>query len=506
MDITPVFEYVTDNPISSAVIAAAAVVVLGVGYLIGRKLFGGISRAWRRWVAPRPAEDVLTVVAASIATGVSAQGMWRFSGDVLGFEGFLQVMLFAFIEVAMVTSAVRARRNMRENGKAGLDGLAVWALTALSAVLSAMDAHSFAEAVFRMAAPLVAAWLWERSMAIERQRLTGKARINWRITPERILVRVGLAESNDRTASEVDAYRRLTRVALTAKKAKALREAGASDRKQRAALVKLDRAMDRAVEHTGLAQDKDKQGQLLAQIGALYNTAALTKVERPSFWEEPKELTGFDRLALETGRLAEGLEAKGEARAALDEMNEMRSEIREAMANLVPLVSLATGRRVVGGRLVGGDTGRGDTGDTAQDDNGDKGDTQPGRKGDTAQDSKGDTGRGDKPRQRRTRQPVAAGRRTRVTATARTRQTKSNGDTDERVTKVVQLLQRKPKPTREEVAEQVGVAKRTVYRDIAKAVQAGLLSPAEATEGDTTAGVTRRNSDTTTSGAAPDAT
>src|SRR5690606_18567180 len=110
---------------------------------------------------------------------------------------------------------------------AGIDGTAVWVLTCLTAILSSLEAESPPEFIFRLAAPLVAAWLWERGMAIERQRITGRARINWRFTPERVMVRLGLAEANDRTASEVDAHRRLTRVALAAKHARALREAGA---------------------------------------------------------------------------------------------------------------------------------------------------------------------------------------------------------------------------------------------------------------------------------------
>jgi hypothetical protein len=121
-------------------------------------------------------------------------------------------------------------------------------------------------------------------MAIERHRITGRSRINWRITPERALVRIGLAEVSDRTASEVDAHRRLTRVALAAKRARALREAGASNRKMRGALVKLDRAMDRAVEHSGLAVDSARQEALLSQIGALYNTAALIDLTPPIPW------------------------------------------------------------------------------------------------------------------------------------------------------------------------------------------------------------------------------
>ncbi|WP_245651751.1 hypothetical protein [Streptosporangium amethystogenes] len=262
-----------------------ALVLLVAAYFVLRAVQRMAVRFFHSHVAPRPVEDILTVVAASIATGVSAQGMWRFSGDVLGFDGPLRLLLFAFIEVAVITSAVRARRNMRENFSAGIDGIAVWALTGLTAVLSSMDARSMAEAIFRLAAPLVAAWLWERGMAIERHRISGRSRINWRLTPERALVRIGLAEVSDRTASEVDAHRRLTRVALAAKRARALRESGASNRKMRVALAKLDRAMDRAVEHTGLAVDSVRQEALLSQIGALYNTSALIDLTPPVPWE-----------------------------------------------------------------------------------------------------------------------------------------------------------------------------------------------------------------------------
>jgi len=289
MPLMPTFEeitaFITEQPLATAIIALLTLAGLALAYVTLRAVWRAVVWLFARYVAPRPVEDVLTIVAASIATGVSAQGMWRFSGDVLGLDGPLRLLLFAFIEVAIITSAVRARRNMRENFSAGIDGIAVWALTCLTAVLSSMDASSFPEAVFRLAAPLVAAWLWERGMAIERHRIRGTGRINWRLTPERLLVRLGLAEVSDRTASEVDAHRRLTRVALAAKRAKALREAGASDRKMRAALAKLDKAMDQAVEHTGLAVDPARQEALLAQIAALYNTSALIDADPRVPWE-----------------------------------------------------------------------------------------------------------------------------------------------------------------------------------------------------------------------------
>jgi UDP-N-acetylmuramyl pentapeptide phosphotransferase/UDP-N-acetylglucosamine-1-phosphate transferase len=239
-----------------------------------------------RWLrrTTRPGEDILTIVAACIATGVSAQGMWRFSGDVLGFDGPLRLLLFAFIEVAVITSAVRARRNMRENYSAGIDGIAVWALTSLSAVLSSMDARSVAEALFRLAAPLVAAWLWERGMAIERRRITGKSRINWRITPERILVRLGLAEAGERTASEVDAQRRLTAVALAAKRCRDLRDAGASERQLRRAMARLQRLYTKAAKTTGLARDPEKQTALKKEMAGLLAVEQLANVEPSAVW------------------------------------------------------------------------------------------------------------------------------------------------------------------------------------------------------------------------------
>jgi hypothetical protein len=152
-------------------------------------------------------------------------------------------------------------------------------------------------------------------MAIERHRITGRARINWRLTPERVLVRIGLAEAGDRTASEVDAHRRLTRVALAVKRARALREAGASDRRMRAALTRLDKEMDRAVEYTGLAVDTARQEALLSQIGALYNTAALIDLNPPVPWApEPEEPAA--RPALIAGITAGGVDDEDEIRRA----------------------------------------------------------------------------------------------------------------------------------------------------------------------------------------------
>jgi len=82
-----------------------------------------------------------------MATAVAANGMWRFFGFVLHFSGAERAAMFGSLELAVVTCAFRARRNMRSFGSAGAEGLAVWVLAGLSAVFAALDARSGAEAV-----------------------------------------------------------------------------------------------------------------------------------------------------------------------------------------------------------------------------------------------------------------------------------------------------------------------------------------------------------------------
>ncbi|WP_021592045.1 hypothetical protein [Actinomadura welshii] len=279
MDANRLGALVADSPpLALATALAALVAVAVIGWMVRRLARGH-----------RP-DEVLTPIAAAAATGVAMTGMWKFFGDVLDASGPLRIALFAFLELAMVTSAVRARRNIADTGAAGLDGAAVWAITGMSAVLAATDAGSVRAALLRLAAPILAAWLWHRGLAAERRHADAKGagrRIHWRITPERILVRLGLAEAADRTASQVDAHRRLTRLARVANQVRRLEAAGAKPRRKRRALARLDRAMDAAVEHAGLATDPSARAALLDQLAALYHAAGLAEVAPPNPWTAP---------------------------------------------------------------------------------------------------------------------------------------------------------------------------------------------------------------------------
>ena len=282
---------------------------------------------------PATLEDWLTRGVATIATGVSAEGMWRFTRDVLKLNGPLQIALFAFIELSMVTEAVRARRNMREHGSAGLDGIAVWALACLTAVLSSMDAKQPAEAVFRLAAPLVAAWMWERGMRLERRRQRGRKGVHWRITPERVLVWLGLAEARDRTASEVDAHRRLKRAAKAAKKVHQLRTAKAKTSKVTRALANRDRLLDLATEHTDLATNERTQEILLDLLrtmgGAEDLSVILASARAPWRDLDHPAITGAVRHS-EAVELAAALDRNTAARLRANEAELVAEQDRSA--------------------------------------------------------------------------------------------------------------------------------------------------------------------------------
>jgi len=258
--------YVAAHP----AVAGVAITAVFAAALLARRLLRG-----------RQAEDVLTLVAAVMAQAVVMNGMWRFAGNVLHFSGAERYSLFAFLEICVVACAFRARRNMKKFNKAGTEGTAVWVLSALSGTFAALDARSFVEALFRLATPLVAAWMWHRAISLERRERTGRA-THWRMTAERVLVWLGLAEPAARETGDVAAHRRVARLARAAKQ---VRRARAGSWRRRLALWRLERRLEAAVEHADLATDPARQGQMLAQIGALNAAESLASLKSAAPWE-----------------------------------------------------------------------------------------------------------------------------------------------------------------------------------------------------------------------------
>jgi hypothetical protein len=318
--------FVSRNPAAAAVMTAAA---LAAGFMLwhaARRLASGARNVLRG----QQAEDLLTVAAAGVATAVAMNGMWRFFGAVLGFSGAERVIMFAFLEIAVVTSAFRARRNMREFGSAGVEGAAVWVLSGLSALFAALDARSAAEAVFRLAPPLVAAWLWHRAMSLEHRRSSGRV-VHWRLTLERVLVWLGLAEPSARAAGEVDAHRRIARLARAAKRLRDRRAAGAWAWRQERARRRLDKALEAAVEHADLASDAARQDQMRDQIVALNAAESLASLAAPAPWDRRDD-------AGESARVRELEQSLAAAVRDLEATRRRVAELTKAMREAAPEV------------------------------------------------------------------------------------------------------------------------------------------------------------------------
>lgn len=243
--------------------------------------------------------NLLTIVAAGLATAVSASGMWKFFTDILG-DSPLRYAFFWFIEVALFASALLARaRLLRDpaNASTGVDGIAVWVFAALTASLSATDADSFREVCLRLAAPLVAAWMWERALAAERSVRTGTntRRIHLTVTLERVLVWLRLAEAQGRDVTEVDRVRRRARLGRARLHLYLLQnKKKTSAWRLRRAHTKVIRRAMQAAEHIGLADipraasEREAIQMYMATIYGIIDATTPEAVAHLNAWASPK--------------------------------------------------------------------------------------------------------------------------------------------------------------------------------------------------------------------------
>jgi hypothetical protein len=263
------------------------------------------------------------LIAAAIATAVAAEGMWE-TFEALDMPIWLRAVTFAFIEVNVLQCARRARRTMQhklaeiaanrtpwEKASSGIDGIAMWVLTCISAGLSVaheltVDDPNAAVVLVRLVAPLIAAWGWERHMALERHAGGLRKAINWTVSLERVAVRLGIAEPAERSLTDVDVHRRLHRVAVAAARYEEVRAGGwrLLGARQRAA-ARLKGRLREAFEHTALADDPELQARLEAETAALTLAESFGGVPRRPFWMPAPPVrsgAGVERVTICAGR------------------------------------------------------------------------------------------------------------------------------------------------------------------------------------------------------------
>jgi hypothetical protein len=259
---------------TGALVAGLVVAIFAI-----RILNAIVRKVLRKSQRPAPrgrfVSAALTLAGAVVATAVAGTGMWKFFGDVLHIDSlWLRGSLFAFFEIALFASAMRARQNLlddiarkAESPTTGVDGKAVWVIAGTSGVFSAMDAASLAEATFRLAAPLLAAWLWERGLAAHRRQARGARRaIHWALTTERVLVWLRLAEPTDRGIGDVDAARRRTRLVRAAARRDRLSAKGAWWLRMNIAEWRFTRQLDSGMAHLSIGTDASARALVLDEL------------------------------------------------------------------------------------------------------------------------------------------------------------------------------------------------------------------------------------------------
>jgi hypothetical protein len=280
--------------------------ILLLGLISSMRIALGARTATTRRVK---SDKFLTFLAAGVATGVVATGMWKFFGDVLHIANpAARGALFAFFEIAMLASAFRSRRFRLDRAakheddpdhvdkRIDVDGIAVWVLAALSGMFAAADEPTTTGKLVRVVAPLLAAWMWERGLAGELMQFnrSGK-RLNLRLTTERVLVWLRIAEPAERAVGDVDRKRRVAQFARTAYRLHLLTEQDRTGWRVSWVRWRLRRQTEAANERLKLATDPVLLGEVRAQLALLYGAEAGTSRAAVS---DLNPLTPAPRLAL----------------------------------------------------------------------------------------------------------------------------------------------------------------------------------------------------------------
>jgi len=231
----------------------------------------------------RKVQNALTFLVYLLATVASADGMWTFFGAVLHMDYLpLRASVFSIFEAAVLVSALRARQARLDDteSKGGVDALAVWVFAALSGVFSASHETQLAARGVRLVLPLLAAYMFERSTSAEQgdaRQDQGKRRkrLALRLSPERILVALGLADPTDRNIETVNRDRIIARLATLS-----VRQTMATNSRDRTKAAKaFQAALEKANERYGLAVDLKLMAQLRASIALLLNSGEATSPE-----------------------------------------------------------------------------------------------------------------------------------------------------------------------------------------------------------------------------------
>ena len=295
-------------------------------------------------VSADAAAVTLTAAAAVMPTLLSAQGMISVGIDVLRLTAAVAVALAVFLELALVSSALLARSAVLRGRSAHADLLSTWVFSTVSGVFSAahelvrqpdshgvstwqLDARSALAAAVRVAAPLVAAWLWHRILTGDRH-----------------------SADSAPTRREARRHRLMLAVATAALDLQRTRQARPASRAALRARRRLDRRHRSLLRHVP-ATDQRLSGQLslwLTEVGRVHHLAALLPSESTPLNSVRADTPGDSELdTADTSPSTDGPSARLAVAVALVRRDDTVSgqDVAEAFINRGWLATPRTGQR-----------------------------------------------------------------------------------------------------------------------------------------------------------------
>lgn len=294
-----------------------ALAMVGAGLFLLWLLWKGLNRSWTRLTSKEKPDkrepiDPVTGLVALVAFAISGEGMWQFFGHSMHLEGSPLRFGFLVLEMGAFACARRVRQNILQEKPAGIDWWIMWGITIVSGLMSASEATSTGERIFRLFIPIFAALMWELSLngarnlvrerARERARERGervRERAPWwhALIPQSALIKFGLLDVSGRSLDEAAREHIITRAALMSERYWALKDA-LTNRKwlalvsaPRMALTKWRArgALRNAVEQAGVGTDPGATNLFLAKLRVLRKFDDLFKISFENPWKFAEE-------------------------------------------------------------------------------------------------------------------------------------------------------------------------------------------------------------------------
>ncbi|MFG2046100.1 hypothetical protein ACGFIW_01550 [Micromonospora sp. NPDC048935] len=259
-----------------------AIAAIGIANLIALRLLTKVIR--RKKGTPAVSEGrvrkALVYLAASIGSAFTLTSMWNVFEHSFNIDNWgVRLVLCGVFEIMMLSSAVNSRafrlRRAKQQSELStptespaatptaerreldVDGIAVWVFAAVAGVICFTDSTNPVEAGMRGFLPLAVAWMWERAIAADLRtfaRTVRDKKINLRISTERILVALRIAEPTGRDVSEVDKARYRSAFTIAAFKLHTLRADKALHWRISIARWRLRRAGLAIMKRSGVAE------------------------------------------------------------------------------------------------------------------------------------------------------------------------------------------------------------------------------------------------------------